>query len=346
MSFKADLRFRIERAVLVVAGGAAVWALRSFDLRAMAGTLDGSAWLGVALLFLLSTLLAIAPSWLFLRRAGHRIPFASFSGIMLASQAMNATNPLRVGFPFRVYLLKERYGVSLGTGSLLIPLEGFMALVVALGAALLFAPLHDQVLDGPWSTLLVLAALLGLTAAVVAGRLAGQGRLPVSPRLPQRIRGALKSVGESLSHVTPASLFAFAIFYLASDVAVAGILKVAVSGSGFDVSLSYLVSAYCGAYLLGSISLMPQGLGTRDASLGLFLHAAGASPEQAAYAALVVRAATTGFSFVLGILAAWAMGLSRRSPVLRDPALPLETLEPGAGTLTRAPRHQGSEARQ
>lgn len=346
MSFKADKRFWLERAVLVIVGGAALWALRSFDLRAMAGTLDGAAWLAVALLFLLSTLLAIAPSWLFLRRAGHRTPFTAFSGIMLASQAMNATNPLRVGFPFRVYLFKERYGVSLGTGSLLIPLEGFMAFVVALGAALLFAPLQDQLLDGSWGAVLVLAALLGLAAAVVAGRLAGQGRLPVSPRLPERIRDALKSVGEALSHVTPASLFAFAIFYLASDVAVAGILKVATSGSGFDISLSYLVSAYCGAYLLGSISLMPQGLGTRDASLGLFLHAAGASPEQAAYAALVVRAATTGFSFVLGIIAAWAMGLSRRPPVPGDRALPLDALEPGTGTLARAPRHRGSEAGQ
>ena len=144
------MRAWVERAVLLAAGGLAFWALRSYDLGALAGAIGPAAWLWIGFLFLLSTFLAIVPSWLFLRRAGHAVPLHSFCGIMLASQALNATNPLRVGFPFRVYLLKERFRVPLGTGSLLIPLEGFAAFVVALGAALLAAPLRYAPLTPAW----------------------------------------------------------------------------------------------------------------------------------------------------------------------------------------------------
>lgn len=307
------MRVWVERTVLLAAGGLAFWALRRYDLGALAGAIGPAAWLWIGFLFLLSTFLAIVPSWLFLRRAGHAVPLHSFCGIMLASQALNATNPLRVGFPFRVYLLKERFRVPLGTGSLLIPLEGFAAFVVALGAALLAAPLRYAPLTPSWRAALVLAAVAGVAAAILLARLAAAGRIPVPARLPARVAAGARTVLEALAHVTPGALAAFALLYLASDVAVAGILDAAMRASGFEASFLYLVAAYCAAYVIGSVSFMPQGLGTRDAALGLLLHAAGASPEQAAYGALVVRGATTGLGFLFGMLSAWAIGMSRRA---------------------------------
>ncbi|MDP3939997.1 MAG: lysylphosphatidylglycerol synthase transmembrane domain-containing protein [Deltaproteobacteria bacterium] len=309
------MRAWAERAILLAAGGLAFWALRNLDLRALAGVLGPGAWGWIIFLFALSTFLAFLPSWLYLRNAGHRVPLASFCGIMLASQALNSTNPLRMGFPFRVYLLKERHRVPLGAGSLLIPLEAFAAFVVALGAALLAAPLHHAALAGPWRAGLVLAAISGVVATITLARLAAAGRISVPRRLPGRAASVARAMLEALSRVTPLTLANFAILYLASDLAVAGILDTAVGAAGFDAPFLYLFAAYCAAYLIGSVSFMPQGLGTRDAALGLLLHAAGAAPDQAAYGALVVRVATTGFSFLFGMLSAWAIGLSRKGSV-------------------------------
>lgn len=310
------MRAWVERAVLLAVGGLALWALRRYDLGALAGAIEPAAWLWIGFLFALSTFLAILPSWLFLRRAGHPVPLAGFCAVMLASQALNATNPLRVGFPFRVYLLKERFRVPIGTGSLLIPLEGFAAFVVALGAALLAAPIDPAALSAPWRTGLALTALGGVALTLALARFAAAGAIPVPSRLPARIAGAVRAVLEALAGVTPGVLAAFAFLYLASDVAVGGILDAALRASGFETSFLYLVAAYCASYVIGTVSLMPQGLGTRDAALGLLLHAAGATPDQAACGALVVRGATTGLSFLFGTLSAWTIGASRRRGAL------------------------------
>jgi uncharacterized membrane protein YbhN (UPF0104 family) len=298
----------IERAVLALALILALWALRDVEFRALAPRFGAAAWIAIAALFALSTALTFLPSWLFVRRSGHRVPFAGFAGVMLASQAVNATNPLRMGFPMRVYLLRERYGVATGTASLLIPLEGFMAIAVAAAAACL-APLRAA---GHAGAVLALAGLACALAAILLGRLAARGALPVPAWLPERIRRGARALIAASAHLTPAGLGAFAVLFLASDIAVAGILKLAAQATGFEASLTYLLAAYCGAYLVGIGSLMPQGLGTRDAALGFLLHAAGASSEQAAAAVLVVRGATTGLAFLAGILAASLMGLSRR----------------------------------
>jgi uncharacterized membrane protein YbhN (UPF0104 family) len=330
MEASARIRRWAEGLILALVAGAAIWALREVDVRSVAARLGPGGWGAIALLFVLSTGLTYLPSWWFLRRAGHRLSLGAFSAVMLASQALNATNPLRMGFPLRVYLLKDRYGVSAGTAALLIPLEGFMAIAVAVCAALVAAPLHFALTRGPWASVLGLGVVAGVAGALVIGRLAARRRLPIPARLSERVRGAAESLQSALAHVTPASLGAFAVLFLASDVAVAGILKVAAISSGLEISLALLLAAYCASYLVGTASLMPQGLGTRDAALGFLLHTAGATPEQAVFGALVVRVATTGLAFLAGIGAALGLGLARKgTPRSRAAALPAPRPAPG-----------------
>ena len=328
-----------------MAGGLAVWALRSFDLRALVGTLSLAGWIQILFLVIGAAFLSILPSWLFLRLAGHRMPYLGFTGVMLASQALNVANPLRMGFPLRVYLLNARFGVPAAMGSLLIPLEALMAFLVAISLGLLAAPLYTSVLGARWITGLVAAIIVGATAITVAVKLAEMGRLPVPSALRERATRILGPLKESLRKITLGSLLVFAVAYLFSDLAAALILKLSLHEAGFDASVVYLVCAYCAAYAFGTLSFMPQGLGTRDAMLGFLLHAAGATPEQAAYGALIHRTATTGLSFVLGILAAWAMGLSRRGPVPRDTDA-FDTVGLGVGPLPPEPRRQGGDARR
>jgi len=305
----------IERGVLLLAAVCALWALRRAEPAAIIPPVGAAGWSAILGLSAASIALTFLPTWVFLRRAGTRVPFLGLSAVMLASQAVNATNPLRAGFPVRVYLLKERYGVPLGVGAILIPLEGFMAIAVAVLAAMAAAPLQVPALRATPGTLLALASLVGGIAAIAAGRFAARRPGTILSCLPARARKAAEPLLEAAAHVRPLLLGVFAICFLLVDLSVASILGVALHASGFDASILFLLGAYCAAYLFGIASLVPQGLGSRDAALGLLLHAGGATADQAASAVLVARAGTTGLAFLAGLVSAALLGLSRRAAV-------------------------------
>jgi len=306
----------INQGVFLVAAGFAIWALRDVQFGPAFARLGWGAWIAIALLSVLSTGFTLLPSWFFVQQAGHRVPLVRFFGIVLASQAVNAANPLRMGFPMRVYLLRERLHVAVSTASLLIPLEVFMSISVAACAALVAGPLHATAGHERLRFALAGAGLAGALAAVFVGHLAARRPILISRRLPERVARVVESIQSALAHLTPASLGAFAFFFLLSDTAVAGILKVAAAAAGFHATILFLLAAYCTAYLVGIVSLVPQGFGTRDATLGVLLHAGGATPEQAASAVLIVRASTTGLSFLAGLVAASVMGFSRSASVM------------------------------
>lgn len=301
----------IQRGVLALAAILTLWALQGVRPVGVVLRLGAGVWLATGGLVLLSTLLAYLPSWIFLRAAGHRISFSGFSAIMLASQAVNASNPLRMGFPMRVYFLRDRYGVPLATASFLIPFEAFMTVVVAALCALVTAPFLVAGPESWWKLALGLASGAACLAAMGAGRMAARGRMPGPRWLPERAQRVWNALQTPMARVTPATLGLFGALFLASDLAIVGIMKVAGQSSGFDASLPFLLGACSVSYLVGVISFMPQGLGTRDAALGFLLHAGGATPEQATGLVLLVRLATTGFTFVAGLIAASLLGVSR-----------------------------------
>jgi uncharacterized membrane protein YbhN (UPF0104 family) len=306
-------RRRIERGVLLLAAVFALWALRHTHPRAIVPRLGPGGWGGILALFAVSTTLTFLPSWLFLRLTGARVPFLGLSAVMLSSQAVNATNPLRMGFPMRVYLLKERYDVPVATASLLIPLEGFVAIAVAVLAAVAAAPLQAPALGTARGAFLALGALVGVAMAIGAGRLAARRPEAILSRLPVRARRLAEPLLAAVSHVRPWALASFAICFLLVDLTVAAMLGVALRASGFEAPILFLLGVYCAAYLVGTLSLIPQGLGSRDAALGFLLHAGGATADQAASAVLIARVATTGLAFLVGILCAFCLGLSRRA---------------------------------
>lgn len=317
---RSNARRWIERGFLLVVAACALWALARVDPRAIVPRLDVAGWGAILVLVSAGMALTFLPSWIFLRRAGARVPFLGLSAVMLASQAVNATNPLRMGFPMRVYLLKERYGVPLAAGSILIPLEGFVAIAVAALASVAAAPLGIPALKGAPGALLALAAVAGAILAMLAGRVAARRPRAILARLPARLRPAAAPLLAAAAHVRPPLVGTFAICFLLVDLAVAGMLKVSLRASGIDPPILFLLAAYCAAYLVGIVSLIPQGLGSRDAALGFLLHAGGATADQAASAVLVTRVATTGLAFLSGLLSAFLLGLTPSAPRARKSA--------------------------
>jgi uncharacterized membrane protein YbhN (UPF0104 family) len=265
-------------------------------------------WVELVVLYFGGVLLIFVPSYRFLTKSGCHLSFSGFTVVMFASQAVNLVTPLRMGFPVRVYLLQRRYDVPISTGTLLIPLETFMGILTNVCVALIFAGWMVSIRGHrAIDTLLAIAGIVGLAAFFVVRR-AATGKALAPSGTPRRLVMLVESLRPGLSLVACGTLVLFALLYATNTVIGAGILRVVAEGAGFEKPIQWLIGAWAAAYVTGVISLLPQGLGVRDASLAWILHAGGAAPGQVIGIVFLVRLVTTGFPLAAGLLA-W-LGLS------------------------------------
>lgn len=74
------------------------------------------------------------------------------------------------------------------------------------------------------------------------------------------------------------------------------------SNFGLDISLMWAVFVYAFATILGSITMLPAGLGVTDGSLTFFIIRAGYAQDLAVAATIITRAATLWFAILVGIV--------------------------------------------
>ena len=267
-------------------------------------------WLEMVALYFGAMLLLFFPSYRFLARAGYRLGFFGFTAVMMASQAVNLVSPLRMGFPLRVYLFQKRYNVPVSTGTLLVPVEMFMGILVSSGLAFGFGAWWKAAVGrSAMEALLGAAGALALAAYWLAHRAATGGRLTPFGT-PRRAAALVESLRPTLSQISLGMLLLFVLFYGMSTILGAGILQIAAGATGFEKPLGWLIGAWAAAYVMGVLSLLPQGIGLRDASLGWILHLGGADAGQAAAIVLLMRVVMTGFPLLAGLLAWAGLGIS------------------------------------
>jgi uncharacterized membrane protein YbhN (UPF0104 family) len=282
-------------------------------------------WVELVILYFGGVLLIFVPSYRFLTKSGCHLSFSGFTAVMFASQAVNLITPLRMGFPVRVYLFQRRYDVPISTGTLLIPLEIFMGILINVCLALIFAGWMESIRSHrAINALLAISGIIGLAAFFVVRR-AATGRALTPSGTSKGVVMLVESLRPALSHVACGTLVLFALLYATNTVVGAGILRVIAEGAGFEKPIQWLVGAWAAAYVTGVISLLPQGLGVRDASLAWILHTGGAASGQVIGIVFLVRLVTAGFPLVAGLLA-W-LGLSL------FPAPNLKMVKDRAGTL-------------
>jgi uncharacterized protein (TIRG00374 family) len=79
---------------------------------------------------------------------------------------------------------------------------------------------------------------------------------------------------------------------------------------GGSMNVVELVGISAAAFTLGSLSLLPMGLGVRDATLVALFVQAGADRDVAIAVAALDRLLSTGVPLLLGLLSAQILGLS------------------------------------
>jgi len=297
--------------------------------------------LGIALIVLLTGVLvacAVAIAYCLLAGSGVSRPLGKLYLAVTASTAANYSTPIKAGIPLRVYLYKRLLGISPATGSALLGLEIVLATLVP-AAISLFALLLFLPQGGP----AVAAALAVMVsgAAVVLAVIRSDVYDPVIVRLPlpKMARRALAPEGDiilALRRVSLSSLGAAAGIFAATWVLVGIRSFYAFQLFGGSMSVVELVGISAAAFTLGSLSLLPMGLGVRDATLVALFVQAGADRDVAIAVAAFDRLLSTGVPLLLGILSAQILGL-RAIPKLKSRKARARVAESSESTA-QAPR--------
>ena len=270
--------------------------------------------LGIALIVLLTGILvacSVAIAHCLLAGAGVNRSVGRLYLIVTASTAANYSTPVKAGIPLRVYLYKRLMGISPATGGALVGLEIVLATlvpaVISLLALLLFLPE-----GGPAVAAVVVGAAGGAVAALAFVRSASYDRLIARLTLPRIARRVLAPDGDIVVALrrVPVKSLASAAGIFAAMFAFVGVRSfLAFQLFGGSMNVVELVGISAAAFTLGSLSLLPMGLGVRDATLVALFVQAGADRDVAIAVAALERLLSTGVPLLLGILSAQILGL-------------------------------------
>jgi uncharacterized membrane protein YbhN (UPF0104 family) len=271
--------------------------------------------LGITLIVLTTCLLvacSVAIAYCLLAGAGVSRPIAQLYLAVTASTAANYSTPLKAGIPLRVYLYKRLLGISPATGSALLGLEIVLATLVP-AAISLFALLLFLPQGGPAVAAALAVMVSGAAVALAFIRSDAYDRVIVGLPLPRIARRALAPDGDIIGSVrrVPLGSLGAATGIFATAFVLVGIRSFcAFQLFGGSMNVVELVGISAAAFTLGSLSLLPMGLGVRDATLVALFVQAGADRDVAIAVAALERLLSTGVPLLLGILSAQILGLS------------------------------------
>jgi uncharacterized membrane protein YbhN (UPF0104 family) len=238
---------------------------------------------------------------IYLSRLGVPLPRLQSLAVFLIGFLLSVT-PGKAGELGKAWLVRE-----LGGGPALRVVPAVLAERVTdlLGVLVLIALGVLPFQGGPWIAGLLLSGLAAVVLAFTWRPLAGlvfrlAARLPlVGPRIP-----AMAEMYETLRSLLAPGLLLGAM--------VLAVVAWGAEGVGFwlvvrtyapDSSLLAGIFNYTGANVIGSLSMLPGGLGAAEGSMTALLHAQGLDTADANLITLVVRGATLWFAVVLGLLA-------------------------------------------
>ena len=283
---------------------------KSFDLSVLTNLTLGNI---IILLFLsiLPLFVFIFALKIFLKGMGYKSSLKSLYLISTSSLAANYTTPVKIGIPLRVYLYKKFLGIPLSHGTASLAIEIFLetllpALISIFAIATLF---RGYSLKIPLFAIFLLFILFYATIFFEPIRLTNViSKLPFHNKLDRLLEFGV-NFQAGVKQMDKIVLVPFSLLLLVMYAIAALWLYVILFIFGYEISPLHLLYVNMISYTIGMISMVPMGLGTRDASMVLLLLKLGVPNEVAISAALIQRVLTTGLNFVLGVVSASALGV-------------------------------------
>jgi uncharacterized protein (TIRG00374 family) len=227
--------------------------------------------------------------------------------IHFSTMAAHYSTPAKLGFPLSVYLLKKFENVSYATGSAMIIMElvvstGICGIISFTGAFFYFTDrISTLVSSFLYLSLLCLLTFFGIKFIL--------GRSNENSRIYQSFR----SIQGAFSQVTVSHLLIYTSLMIITQLI--GSLTLFLLSSFFyeEIPFWQVFIANSTAFFLGAISMIPMGLGIREASILFYLRHLGITNEIGISIVTMQRLLSTGLTFVLGAIFGSVLGLKNVS---------------------------------
>jgi uncharacterized protein (TIRG00374 family) len=223
--------------------------------------------------------------------------------IHFSTMAAHYSTPVKLGFPFAVYLLNRFDNVPYSTGTAMIIVElivstGVCGIIAIFGSLIYFSRNTTSILFLSF-TLLIFIFLSFYILVIFFRHKIQKGRLL---RFFHDAYTALSSIALSKS-VLYILFRTFIQIFSATNL----VLLCAFFSSYIDFWQAVVASAT--AFFVGSLSMVPMGLGVREASMIFYLRHLGIPDDAVLSIVTIQRLLSTGLSFFLGSLFGTMLGV-------------------------------------
>jgi len=217
--------------------------------------------------------------------------------------AAHYSTPAKIGFPLAVYLLNKFDNVPYSSGTTMILIELIVSTticgIIAFVGTFFYFTSNTKVLILSFSYLFIFGLLVfyGIRIFLKKGNENSRTYL------------FIKNVHEAFSHITVYNLNIY-IFLIVFIQLLSGItLVLLTSFFSKEISLWQAVVANSTAFFLGAISMIPMGLGVREASILFYLKHLRITNEIGISIVTIQRLFSTGLSFALGVIFGSILGV-------------------------------------
>ena len=264
-------------------------------------------------LTVLGTIVYVALIMVLVRGSGYRVSFKMAYLVLTASLTANYVTPVKIGIPLRIYLYNQIMGIPVDVGTALITVETLIgillpALVASVGISFVFPVV------GPAPVIVMIIALL--TFLILFLRFSTEQIIIVAEKLPfarlsVRIFQFAGRVQIALKLISPSTIFLIIVL---------DILILFIQAARLWLTLNIFITAPSVILLLfvltisvtiGNLSMIPMGLGVRDASFSFLLTRLNVSSEIALSASVVQRLFSPGWPLLLGIISTNILGVGK-----------------------------------
>ena len=248
--------------------------------------------------------------YLLVRASGHQTSIVQAYLVLTSSLSLNYITPVKAGIPLRIYLYKHVMGVPTATGTALIACETLVgmvtpALIAIVGIASLFPFIG---LLGPLLLLFVIGGSVAALLLIPPDRVGSLvRRLPFQNAI-QRVVRFGEQVQTSLKTLPAWAFLSTTALVALNFTTVALRLYFILHALDYPIELVALIYTQAIPVTSGNISMIPMGLGIRDASLTLLLLHIGVPNKVALSVAIIQRLFSPGWPLLLGLVSSSILG--------------------------------------
>lgn len=250
--------------------------------------------------------------FLLINAAGFSVSFGKTYLVLTASMSANYITPLKAGIPLRIYLYKEYFRIALGSGSAIVAVETILGLFVpaglsVIGIKLLFPEISIAI---PLVLMGLILIILGLFLFPGFFGLNTLLDILFSGTIRQRMERFLENLSLGITKYSFISMLQIIGILMMNLVVTSFRLFMIIKILGGHVPFGEVFFTRVISVTAGSVSMIPMGLGVRDASVTFLLTSLGATKDIALTSAVIERLFSPGFPLLLGLLSANILGIA------------------------------------